>query len=418
MTPIPSATRPARARSLPRPSDRPALRGRLLAVILLAGSLLTGSLPAGAAQAAPDTASGPASGAASDPAPGLSGPITVTDMLDREVTLPAVAGRVVLAEGRHILTLGLIDPDPVSRVVAWGNDLARYSPETFAALAARFPAARDMPEVGRVTGGSFSMESVIAAAPDVVIFTLYGPVPDGLEKLDAAGIPYVFVDFFRDPLENTVPSMLLLGRILGREAEARAFASFYESHMDAVAARVGTQVETRARPSVFFHLNPDGADCCFTSGPGNMSDFIAAAGGHSIGADKVPGAIGRLNLEYVLARDPDFYLAGGGSTVAPNGLKIGPALPEAEARATLEQVMAAPGISALRAVRDGRAGGIWLFFFDNPLFFVGVEAMAGMLHPEAASDIDPARTLDELNARFLAFPLEGTFWVGAEPGAR
>ncbi|MEJ2623559.1 MAG: ABC transporter substrate-binding protein [Pseudolabrys sp.] len=337
-------------------------------------------------------------------------PITVTDMLGRTVTLRAPAKRIVLAESRHILTVGLIDKDPVSLVAAWGNDLKRYSPETFAALRKRFPKADAIPEVGGLSGGAFSMEAVIAAKPDLVIFTLYGPAPEGIKKLDAARIPYVFVDFFQKPLTKTVPSMRMLGKLLGREREAEAFVAYYESHMAGVASRLA---KAETKPAVFFHLNPDGKDCCFTSGPGNMSDFIAAAGGHNIGADKVPGAIGKLNLEYVLSRDPDFYLVGGGSTVALNGLKIGPSIPESDARDTLTKIMESPGVASLRAVRERRAGGIWLFFFDNPLFFVGVEEMAKMLHPAEFSDIDPDRTMAELNQRFLAFPLEGTFWVDA-----
>lgn len=348
------------------------------------------------------------SGAWAQPAPPAAGAITVTDMLERTVTLPAPAKRVVLSESRHILTLGLLDRQPLDWIVAWGDDLQRYSPETYAALRARFPQADAVPVVGRTTGGSFSIEAVIAARPDLVVFTLYGPPPAGLDRLDAAGIPYVFVDFFQKPLSKTVPSMRMLGQLLGREQQAEDFIAFYEQRMNDVAARVekaGTQ------PRVLFHLNPNGKDCCFSSGVGNMSDFIAAAGGRNIGKDKIPGAIGKLNLEYVLAEQPDFYLAGGGSTVTQTGLRIGPDISAQEAGETFAHVLETPGISSLRAVKTGRAGGIWLFYFDNPLFFLGVEDMARMFHPEAFRDVEPQKTLTELNTRFLAFPLEGTFHV-------
>lgn len=341
------------------------------------------------------------------------GPVTVTDMLDRTVTLPAPAKRVVLAEGRHILTLALIDRDPLALVAAWGDDLKRYAPETYAALRDRFPAAEAVPEVGNPSGGSFSIEAVIAARPDLVIFTLYGPPPPGIERLDVAGIPYVFVDFFREPLTRTVPSLRLLGRLLDREAGAERFIAFYEEHMAGVARRLAG---TQARPTVFFHLNPDGRDCCLSTGRGNMTDFIAAAGGRSIGAERIPGAIGRLNLEYVLSRDPDFYLAGGGSSVTLTGLRVGPKVPASVARETLASVMTAPGVAGLRAVREGRTGGVWLFFFDNPLFVVGVEAIATMLHPAEFADLDPDRTMAELNERFLPFRLDGTFQTPAGQG--
>ncbi len=364
---------------------------------------------AGQAQSGQETTKqAPAMPALATQAP--AGPVTVTDMMGRTVTLPAPAKKVVLSESRHIFTLGLLDRQPLQWITAWGDDLQRYSPATYEALRTRFPQADAIPVVGRTTGGSFSMEAVIAAKPELVIFTMYGPPPPGLERLDAAGIPYVFVDFFQKPLLKTVPSMRMLGQLLGREKEAEEFVAFYEQHMGDVATRVA---KAGTRPRVLFHLNPNGKDCCFSSGPGNMSDFIAAAGGQNISENKIPGSAGKLSLEYVLAEDPDYYLAGGGSTVAPTGLRIGPGVTPELARETFDGVLQAPGISSLRAVKSGQTGGIWLFYFDNPLFFMGVEALAKMFHPEAFADVDPDKTAEETNARFLAFPLEGTFRVTA-----
>jgi iron complex transport system substrate-binding protein len=142
-----------------------------------------------------------------------------------------------------------------------------------------------------------------------------------------------------------------------------------------------------------------------------MTDFIRAAGGENIGADKIPGAIGQLNLEYVLARAPDFYLAGGGTTVVLNGLRLGPTVTLPDARKSLDATLTTPGLSALSAIKRGNAAAIWLFFFDIPLFVVGVEQMAKFFHPHELSDIDPNETLAELNNRFLPFKLDGTYWA-------
>lgn len=340
--------------------------------------------------------------------------ITITDMLDRKVTLSSPAQRIVLAESRHILTLALIDKDPIKKIVGWGNDLQRFSPETYATLVKAFPDAKKIPEVGGLAGSTFSMETVISLKPDLVIFSLYGPVPEDVGKLDAAKIPYVFVDFFRKPLEKTVPSMEMLGKLMGREQEAQNFIDYYQKHM----ARVGEKVKGLSPRSVFFHVNPDGKDCCFTSGLGNMSDFIAAAGGASIGVGKIPGSVGKLNLEYVISRNPDFYLVGGGSTAAINGLRVGTNVNYETAEQSLEKLLQVPGIKDLTAVKNHHAAGIWLFFFDTPLFFVGVEEMAKLFHPEIAIDIDPEQTWAELNKHFLAFPLSGTFWISSEADKR
>lgn len=338
-------------------------------------------------------------------------PITVTDMLDRQVTLQKPAERIVLPEGRHVLTLALLGEEPVSRLVGWGTDLKRYAPAAYETVSEAFPFLAELPDVGGVNGNDISYETVIAANPDLVLFTLYGPPPSGLEKLDAAGIAYAFVDFFQEPLNKTVPSMRMLGELLGKEAEAEKFIDFYQEHMDGVSRRLEGITN---QPDVLFHLNPDGKSCCFSSGPGNMSDFIAAAGGHNIGADRIPGAIGQISLEYILSRDPDFYLAGGGSTVSANGLAIGSVVTPETSHETLARIVATPGLSSLSAIKNDRAAGIWLFFFDNPLFVVGVEAMGKMFHPEAFKDVYPARTMEVLNSDFYPFDLTGTFWISLE----
>ncbi|MCQ5473158.1 iron complex transport system substrate-binding protein [Pantoea sp. AN62] len=239
--------------------------------------------------------------------------ITVTDMLDRRVTLAGPATRIILGESRHLITLALLEKDPIAHVVGWGDDLQRYSPATWQGVLQRYPAVRAIPVFGTMNSGTFSLEATIAARPDLVIFTLYGPIPPGLEALDAAHIPYIFVDFFRKPRVNTVPGRQLLGKVLGQEARAQQVIAFWQQHMNEVKKRLAG---VSSRPSVFFHLNPGKGDCCFTSGPGNMSDFIAAAGGHSIGEDKLSAPVGKLNPEYILSRNPDFYLMGGGSAVS------------------------------------------------------------------------------------------------------
>jgi len=48
-----------------------------------------------------------------------SASITVTDMLQRKVTLPGPAKRIVLGESRHIITLALLEKDPFRSLVGW-----------------------------------------------------------------------------------------------------------------------------------------------------------------------------------------------------------------------------------------------------------------------------------------------------------
>lgn len=340
--------------------------------------------------------------------PNSGATVTVTDMLQRKVTLPEPAKRIILSESRHIITLALLEKDPISNIVGWGDDLQRYSPATWEEIISTWPSARKIPVLGTMNTGTFSMEAAIAAKPDLVIFTLYGPMPQGLEALDAAHIPYIFVDFFRKPLTNTVPSLRLLGQVLGRDNQAEQIIAFWQQRADILRQRLAG-VDTF--PRVFFHINPGRGDCCVTSGSGSLTDFIAAAGGHNIGADKITAPAGKLNPEYIVASNPDFYLAGGGSTVSHDGLQIGTGISSLQASDSLQHILAAPEIANLPAVKLGHVGGVWLFFFDSPLYLIGVEAMAKMLHPNLFADLDPEETLHIITSRWLSVPLKGTFWT-------
>lgn len=47
-----------------------------------------------------------------------------------------------------------------------------------------------------------------------------------IEKLDALGIPVVYVDFRNNPMQNTEPTMRLFGQLFAKEQRAEAFIDF------------------------------------------------------------------------------------------------------------------------------------------------------------------------------------------------
>lgn len=96
------------------------------------------------------------------------------------------------------------------------------------------------------------MEAVIALKPDLVIFSLYGCVPDNVGKLDSAKIPYVknplcFVDFFQKPLEKTVARIEMLGKLIEHVQKPKKFNDYYQKHM----ANVTNQVKELQHYSFF-----------------------------------------------------------------------------------------------------------------------------------------------------------------------
>lgn len=341
--------------------------------------------------------------------------IVATDIVGRTVTLAAPAHRIVLGEGRHLSVLGLIHDDPVSLVAGWRLDKP-LDPPTMQAYREKFPAIDAIRPVGSGTRG-LSVETIIALQPDLVVLSLMdnsdATMATILAQLDDADIPVAFVDFFSHPQENSIPSLRLLGKLTGADARAEEFAQFYESRLARI--RAGLADPAIPRPRVFFHVHAAPTGCCSTVGPGVFSDFITTAGGINIGAEAVKGVLGNVSLEYLIAADPDYYIATGGTHMAARGgLVLGSGVDAATAQASFDALIRAPGFSALRAVQDAHAAGIWHLFNDSPIHIALIEYLAKTLHPDLFADVDPDATLAEIDARFSPVSVPGTWWVVPE----
>jgi iron complex transport system substrate-binding protein len=252
----------------------------------------------------------------------MAEPITVTDLLGRQVTLEKPAKRIVLSQGRHLQALALLHPDPVSLIAGWKEDYTLDS-ASYAVWKEKFPQVSQIPSVGAATDLSFSVEKAIGLEPDLVVFGLFtseatsAPMLQGItSSFEKAGIPVVFVDFFVKPMQNTLPSVDILGKLIGREEQAAAFTAFYSGKLKRIAERIGPETE---RPKVFMQVHAAPGDCCNSPGRGIFDDFIVAAGGHNIGADVIPGIAGRISVEHLITVDPDIYVATGPREPWPAG---------------------------------------------------------------------------------------------------
>ncbi|WNJ93121.1 ABC transporter substrate-binding protein [Bosea sp. 685] len=346
-------------------------------------------------------------------------PIALTDIAGRTITLPHAARRILLAQGRQLPALALAHSAPVSLLVGLGGEFQRQDPETYALYRERFPELDAIARIGDGTAANFPVELAIAAGPDVIIASrsFIGSLDAAgssvlIRQMAAAGIAVVIADFHTRPLQDTLPSLRVLGELLGEAQAAQAFGQFYSTRLERIRSRLA-QAAPRI-PTVFMHAHAGGMPCCFTPGRGTFNDYIAAAGGHNIGSDMVPGVSGQLSLEQVLASDAEFYVATGGTHLASRGgLVLGTGVGERQARASFATLLKQPGISGLSAVAGGRAFGLWQSFTDTPLHIVAIEALARWFHPELFADLDPDRSLSEINSRFLPVPLRGVYWTSS-----
>lgn len=347
----------------------------------------------------------------------LSGPafaeIILTDAAGRHVRLEAPAKRIVTNESLLLLSLALIDPDPVSRIAGWANP-QRIDPGMFAAFRAKFPAIDAIPTVGALQPAQTSVESILSARPDLLVIHQWQPGwQEIVDLLASAAIPVIFLDGpvndKRLPQDATAFSIELLGKAIGRDAPAADYAKFVRDHYEAI---TGPLQNATTRPRVLV----DGfasSNCCSTPGRDNrMTQNIALAGGISIGASAVPGYEGRLNPEYVLEGDPAVYIATGVPQISSQAsLVIGGGVSKDAARSALKTIVDTTIRRDLNAVAEKRVYGISHQMSISALNVVIFECFAKWIHPELFAGIDPDKTLAEINKRFLAVELDGTFYI-------
>ncbi len=350
--------------------------------------------------------------AACGQSPSAAPQASLTVLRDRPVRAPGPDGKLSIDDARFLIALALIHPDPVSVLAAWGGDINRISPETHRAFVAKFPALESLPRVAQA-GGQFDLEAILAARPAVAVVSLgAGPTEAQAQRLEDAGVSVAYIDFFDHPFRNQARSLLLLGDLTGRREQAEAFNAFRKARLDVIAQRVAGLPAER-RPTVFLEphamISPD---CCNSPGRGNIGEYIEFVGGRNIGADVLTQSSGKLNLEYVVQRDPDVYIATGGPHLErAGGFVTGPGYTPEQSQAGLRRVSARRGITTLKAVREGRVHGLSHQLINSPIDVVAAEVLARWIHPELFADLNPRDTLDQINRQFLAVPYVGDYWA-------
>lgn len=345
--------------------------------------------------------------------------ITVTDIANRQVEVEVPVQRVILGEGRQVYLTAVLDREnPFQRIVGWRDDFASADPDNHAAYLEKFPEMAEIPAFGGFKDGTFDVEQAVSLKPDVIIMNIESKqaTEDAkyIEKLAAAGIPLVYVDFREHPFTHTEPSLRLYGQLFGEEEKAEEFIAWRAAEI----ARVTEVLEQHqpTRPQVFIdRAGGYSEECCMSFGDDNFGKFVTLAGGENIAKDIIPATFGNLNPEQIIASNPDHVIVTGGMWEAyvPGGgwVGVGPGQDEAEARRKLEALTHRPAMTGIAAVQHRQMHAIWHQFYNSPYQFVGIQQMAKWLHPELFAELDPEATFKELHQRFLPVDYRPGYWV-------
>ena len=191
------------------------------------------------------------------------------------------------------------------------------------------PEAQTLPVVGGYSDPS--LEAIIGINPTVVVGAR-GPAGPALEQaLKARGLTTFFPE--TESIAQIEAMLGELGRLLHAEAGAAEVIARLSAKKDAVTAAVAPL--PRVRVALLFDVAP-----IVAAGPGGFPDeLIRLAGGENVITQG--GAYPTINIEHLLALNPDVLLDGMAETGMPGG--SGPGIPQG-----------GPGFRELAAVREGR----------------------------------------------------------------
>ncbi|MEW6716923.1 MAG: cobalamin-binding protein [Chloroflexota bacterium] len=274
-------------------------------------------------------------------------PITLTDDLERQVSLVSQPQRVVSlapSNTEMLFALGAVDQ------VVGRDEFSDYPPETV--------------ELQSVGGGwgEYNMEAIIALNPDLVLAAEIN-TPEQVQALEELGLT-VFMLGNPTDLEGMYDNLMTVAILTGHVEEANNLITSLKERVADVLATVATSQE---RPSVFYELDASDPNIPWTAGPGTFIDIlINMAGGKNIGA-MLEGAWAQISIEALVEQDPDIILLG-----------------DSAYGITPEMIVERAGWESLSAVLNNL-----VYPFDDdlvsrpgPRLVDGLETLAELLHPE------------------------------------
>ena len=347
----------------------------------------------------------------------------VVDLAGRTVSVPVGAQKVILGESRMIYAIAALygkNGNPFVSLVGWKNDLENYDPDAYQRYAGKFPEVRELVNFGNPYQGDFNIEKAISLDTEVVVMNLqnlFRAQETGMiSKLEKAGIATVFVDFRQRPTQNAIPSILLLGKIFDKQAEASALIDFYVQQMQKVYARVANKKDEE-RPLVLLE-NASGSGygtCCSAYGSNNMGRFIEIAGGRNWGSQLFGGLRGQINPEMVFTTDPDIIIGTGANwskdRPQTEAVLLGYDADSEDVQKRIHALANRKGWDTLTSVKSKRFHSIYHQFYNSPYHFIAIQVFAKWFYPKDFKDVDPLTNFKNFHEQFLPISYSGQFWA-------
>lgn len=353
-----------------------------------------------------------------------NGGITVTDMAGRTVTFHKPIERIVLIRSRDIYELSLLlDDEVATKIVGWGPDIQTADKDAYRKYVERYPALAKLPVLGSIFDDAVNVEAVLALKPDLVILdtVMAERGYKSVDRMEQAGLPLLFLDLSHDPFHDPERSLLLLGKVLGKEERAAKVVTFVNAELDKVFSRLPGI--TAPPPAVYVEAGSLGAKQYGSTYGFDPKQKLASWGTfldrlhcRNIAAGVVP-SMGQINPEYLLKSNPDVIVITGACWPAvSDSMHLGYYTDAGQARELLSAFTTRPGWDALSAVKNHRIYSLFHGFAMHLTNFAAVQQLAKWLYPEAFADLDPEGQLREFHRRFMPVEYSGVWMISLAEG--
>ena len=337
--------------------------------------------------------------------------IVLQDILGREVVLEGPAQKIVLTFNFEEY-FAVAGEEGISNIAGWARSYwegRRQS--TWDVFTEKYPELKNIPDVGYVPKNTLNAEMIISLTPDLVLMPRndYENVKTDLERLEAAKIPVIFIDFHLQTMENHCNSILLIGKAIGKESRAEEIVAFYKEQSDKVTELLAKLEDSAPRPKVYMEFSEAAGPEAFgaTYGKQMWGALIYQCGGDNIARELVKGANGTIAPEQILAADPDIVIFAGNQFANSNvNIGLGYTSDEGTALKNLISYAHRPGWEDLNAVKNKKMYALYHDLSRHIFDVAGLQFFAKAIHPEVFQDLDPNETLKEFHERF--YPVEYT----------
>ena len=209
--------------------------------------------------------------------------ITVKDMFDREITLAEPATRIVVMQPSDceiLCALGCEDT-----IVGRGKYVD-------------YPASiLDVPVVQ--SGASTNVEEILALNPQVVLLNSMSQSEEQVQQLEDNGVKVVVST--TSNIESVYTAITLIGKLMGKDAEAEAVIADIQATFDEIKAKVSGEAK-----KVYFEISPP--PYLYTAGSNSyLSELCDICGVENIFGDQEDAWL-MVSEEQVIERNPDFIV--------------------------------------------------------------------------------------------------------------